>query len=243
MKVAKTPLTTPRASMELPKRFDAPAHSGADLDVIYETRFRDQGEYRIGVWSILTDYFSRWIPSDSVVLDLGCGYCEFINQVQCAAKFGMDLNPEAQRRASADVQILQQDCSTPWSVPPASLTTVFTSNFLEHLPTKAHVEQTLMHAHAALREGGYLIAMGPNIRLVPGAYWDFFDHYVALTERSMKEILTKCGFEVELCLGKFLPYSMSQGRTYPLWMLRVYLAMPSVWKLFGRQFLLIARKG
>ena len=99
-----------------------------------------------------------------------------------------------------------------------------------------------MHAHSALRNGGYLIAMGPNVRLVPGAYWDFFDHYVALTDRSMREILTKCGFEVVLCLDKFLPYSMSQGRTYPIWMLRVYLAVPALWRLFGRQFLLVARK-
>jgi SAM-dependent methyltransferase len=228
--------------MDMSKRFDPPAHAAADLDAIYKTRFRDQGVYRQKVWSILTGYFSRWIPTDSVVLDLGCGYCEFINQVHCAAKFGMDLNPEARNRASADVQILEQDCSKPWSVPPASLTTVFTSNFLEHLPTKAHVEETLMHAHTALKAGGSLIAMGPNVRLVPGAYWDFFDHYVALTDRSMKEILTKCGFELNLCLAKFLPYSMSQGRTYPLWMLRAYLSMPAVWPLFGRQFLVIAKK-
>jgi len=228
--------------MDLTKRFDPSAHSGADLDVIYKTRFRNQADYRKRVWSILTNYFSRWIPSDSVLLDLGCGYCEFINQVKCSAKFGMDLNPEARKRASPDVHILEQDCSLTWSVPPASLTTVFTSNFLEHLPTKTHVEQTLMHAHTALRDDGYLIAMGPNVRLVPGAYWDFFDHYVALTERSMTEILTKCGFEVELCLKRFLPYSMSQGRTYPLWMLRAYLAMPALWSLFGRQFLVVARK-
>jgi SAM-dependent methyltransferase len=228
--------------MDLTKRFDPPVHAGEDLDVIYKTRFRNQGEYRKKVWSILTRYFSQWIPSDSVVLDLGCGYCEFINQVQCSCKFGMDLNPEAERQASADVQILQQDCSMPWSIPPDSLTTVFTSNFLEHLPTKGHVEKTLMQAHAALRTGGLLIAMGPNVRLVPGAYWDFFDHYVALTDRSMKEILTKCGFRVDLCLDRFLPYSMSQGRTYPLWMLRAYLAMPFLWRLFGRQFFIVARK-
>ena len=228
--------------MDLSKRFDPPAHSGADLDVIYKARFRDQGDYRRRVWSILTDYFSRWIPTNSVILDLGCGYCEFINQVQSLTKYGMDLNPEARKRASPEVHIIEQDCSLDWSVPPASLTTVFTSNFLEHLPTKAHVEKTLMHAHTALRNDGFLIAMGPNVRLVPGAYWDFFDHYVALTERSMQEILIKCGFEIDLCLERFLPYSMSQGRTYPLWMLRVYLAMPVLWRLFGRQFLLIARK-
>jgi SAM-dependent methyltransferase len=228
--------------MDMSKRFDPPAHAAADLDAIYKTRFRDQGEYRQKVWSILTGYFSRWIPTDSVVLDLGCGYCEFINQVRCAAKFGMDLNPEARNRASADVQILEQDCSNPWSVPPASLTTVFTSNFLEHLPTKAHVEATLLHAYTALRQGGYLIAMGPNIKFVPGAYWDFFDHYVALTELSMKEILIKCGFEVDLALDRFLPYSMSQGRTYPLWMLRAYLAAPAAWPYLGKQFLMVARK-
>ena len=58
----------------------------------------------------------------------------------------------------------------------------------------------------------------------------------------MKEILTKCGFEIVVCLDRFLPYSMSQGRIYPLWMLRAYLAMPALWPLFGRQFLLVARK-
>jgi SAM-dependent methyltransferase len=228
--------------MDLTKRSDPPVHAGADLDVIYKTRFHDQSEYRKKVWSILTQYFSRWIPPDSIVLDLGCGYCEFINQMRCRMKFGMDLNPEARKRASAEVQILEQDCSNPWTVPPGSLTTVFTSNFLEHLPTKAHVEATLLHAYDALREGGYLIAMGPNVRLVPGAYWDFFDHYVALTDRSMREILTKCGFKTEVCFARFLPYSMSQGRTYPLWMLRGYLVMPSLWRLFGRQFLVVARK-
>jgi SAM-dependent methyltransferase len=221
---------------------DAPVHSAADLDAIYKTRFRNQETYRRQSWTVLAKYFSRWIPRDGVVLDLGCGYCEFINQVQCASKFAMDLNPEVRNRASADVQVLEQDCSLPWPVPAAGLTSVFTSNFLEHLPTKAHVEETLLHAYRALQPGGRLIAMGPNIKCVPGAYWDFFDHYVALTELSMNEILIKCGFHVEVCLGKFLPYSMSQGRTYPIWMLQSYLACPAVWPMFGKQFLLVASK-
>jgi SAM-dependent methyltransferase len=228
--------------MESTRSSDSPVHSAADLDAIYSVRFQNQEAYRNKVWSVLARYFSRWIPSDAVVLDLGCGYCEFINQAQCAAKYAMDLNPEARKRASSDVRVLEQDCSLPWSVPAASLTTVFTSNFLEHLPTKAHVEETLLHAHRALQSGGRFIAMGPNIKCVPGAYWDFYDHYVALTELSMKEILTKCGFHVEVCTERFLPYSMSQGKTYPLWMLRAYLALPAMWPLFGRQFLLVARK-
>jgi len=53
---------------------------------------------------------------ESVVLDLGCGYCEFINNICAAKKFGMDLNPDAARHAATDVTILQQDCSQPWPV-------------------------------------------------------------------------------------------------------------------------------
>jgi hypothetical protein len=37
------------------------------------------------------------------------------------------------------------------------------------------------------------------------------------------------------------PYSMSQGPTYPLWMLKAYLAVPFVWRFFGKQFLVVAR--
>jgi hypothetical protein len=58
----------------------------------------------------------------------------------------------------------------------------------------------------------------------------------------MKEILVKCGFHVEVCRERFLPYSMSQGRTYPIWLLRSYLAFPPLWPAFGKQFLLVAGK-
>jgi SAM-dependent methyltransferase len=232
----------PPSHSRLPRlRSDKAVNSAADLGALYSVRFQNQEAYRKQVWSVLAKYFSRWIPSDSVVLDVGCGYCEFINEVQCSAKFAMDLNPETRKQASADVHILEQDCSLAWPIPPNSLTTVFTSNLLEHLPTKPHVEQTLLQAHDGLRSGGRLIAMGPNAKCISGAYWDFFDHYVALTELSMKEILIKCGFEVEVCLKSFLPYSMSQGRTYPPWMLSVYLALPLIWPLCGKQFLVIAK--
>ena len=47
--------------MDLTKPSNSPVHAGADLDAIYKTRFHNQGEYRKKVWSILTQYFSRWI--------------------------------------------------------------------------------------------------------------------------------------------------------------------------------------
>ena len=79
-------------------------------------------------------------------------------------------------------------------------------------------------------------------KYVAGAYWDFFDHYIELTELSLAEALSNCGFEIEKRVARFLPYTMSQGRQYPTWMLRLYLAMPVTWPIFGRQFLVVGKK-
>ena len=218
------------------------AHSPADLQRLYEARFAAQTEYRKRVWEVLCPFFSRWIPAEAAVLDLGCGWCEFINAVTCRRKFAMDLNPDAERHALPEVTVLQQDCSETWQIDEESLDAVFTSNFFEHLPSKAALEKTLLEAHRALKPGGRLIAMGPNIKFLPGAYWDFIDHYLPLTELSLLELMKKCGFDAELCLGRFLPYTMSGGRQYPIWMLRIYLALPFAWRLWGKQFLVVARK-
>jgi SAM-dependent methyltransferase len=218
------------------------AHSRADLLEFYRARFAGRSDYRQRVWSVLSKFFSRWASPESHLLDLGCGWCEFINSVDCRVKFGMDLNPDSKRFANPEVHILEQDCSLPWELEAESLDIVFTSNFLEHLPSKAALQNTLLQVHRTLRTGGRFIAMGPNIRCVPGAYWDFFDHYLPLTELSLIEILEKCGFQIEFQRARFLPYTMSRGKEYPVWMLRVYLSVPAIWRLVGAQFLVVARK-
>lgn len=218
-------------------------HSSQDLEQIYRERFSRNVEYRKRIWKLLTSrFFSRWVPPDATVLDLGCGYCEFINHIPARKKYGMDLNPDASKNASAGVAILQQDCSQPWPIPDGELDVIFTSNFFEHLPDKVALENTLRHAFLSLKSGGRLIAMGPNIKYVRGAYWDFYDHYIALTELALAEVLKKCGFLIETMEPRFLPYQMSTGRTYPTWILRVYLKLRVAWLVFGKQFLVIARK-
>ena len=218
-------------------------HSGQDLEVMYDRRFAGLEDYRNSVWRLLCDeYFSKWIPPGSSVLDLGSGYCEFINNIDAAEKYAMDLNPATRLRAHADVRVLLQDCSSEWQVPPASLDAVFTSNFFEHLPDKAALERTVQFAWRALKPGGRLIALGPNIRYTGPAYWDFYDHYVALTDLSLKELMSKCGFEIDHAVAQFLPYTMANGRQYPAWVLRLYLALTPLWKVFGKQFLIVGRK-
>jgi SAM-dependent methyltransferase len=214
-----------------------------DLQKLYSTRFAGQEAYRNRVWQILTsEFFSRWIKPSHAILDLGCGYGEFINNVIGAKKFAMDLNPSSKGQLNSDIEFLEQDCSLSWPLPENSLDVVFTSNFFEHLPTKHVLQATLVEAYRCLKPNGHLIALGPNIKYLNGEYWDFFDHYLPLTEMSLAELLSLSGFQVETSIGRFLPYTMSLGYQPSHWKLRLFLKLPFMWRFFGRQFLVVGRK-
>src|SRR5262245_13736422 len=134
-----------------------------DLQRIYEARFRRNLEYRRSVWRVLNrEFFGRFVKLDAAVLDLGCGYGEFISQLQCGVRYAMDLNPDAPSRVGAGVTCFVQDCSAPWPLEENSLDVVFTSNFFEHLPDKPALGRTLDEIRRCLKPGGRLIAMGPN---------------------------------------------------------------------------------
>lgn len=214
-----------------------------ELQQEYSMRFASMEQYRIAIWKVLTrDFFARWVPRDSTVLDLGCGWGEFINQIDARHKYGMDLNPDSAKKLAPNVVLLAQDCSQPWALPDEALDVVFTSNFFEHLPSKEALRRTMDQALRCLKPGGRLICLGPNIKFLPGRYWDFWDHYLALTEASLGEGLSLAGFTVERTEAKFLPYSMSQGFAPPAAFLRIYVKASFLWRFFGKQFLIVARK-
>ena len=220
-----------------------PDQRPSELARVYARRFDAVSAYRRAVWKVLTEnFFQPLVPVNGVVLDLGCGYGEFINAIRARAKLGMDLNPNTIEHLGPDVRFLQQDCSARWPLDDGVLDVVFTSNFFEHLPDKTCLGQTLEQAYRCLRSGGCIIAMGPNIKYTDGRYWDFWDHYLPLTEASLSEGLRVQGFEIEACHARFLPYTMVGARQYPVWLIATYLRFPFLWKFKGEQFLIIARK-
>jgi SAM-dependent methyltransferase len=214
-----------------------------ELQTIYRARFKGRAGYRQAVWRVLiSDFFGAYTRHAQAVLDLGSGYGEFINQVSAPVRYAMDLNPDAARSLDPQVRLLAQDCSSRWALADEVLDLVFTSNFFEHLPDKASLARTLAEIRRCLKPGGRLVALGPNIKFLPGQYWDFWDHYVPLTEQSLAEGLAATGFSIERVVGRFLPYTMSSGPPYPLVLLRLYLRLPLLWRLFGRQFVVVAVK-
>ncbi len=213
------------------------------LSYEYRLRFEKIEQYRNNVWKILcSQFFAKYIPEDSTILDLGAGWGEFINNIKAKNRFAMDLNSDTKDHLANGVSLIHQDCSTQWQVESNSLDVVFTSNFLEHLPDKKKIDDTIAEAFRCLKKGGRIICLGPNIKYVNGAYWDFWDHYIPLTEASTEEMLNLGGFKVQECIPRFLPYTMSNTKTPPLFTVQLYLKMPYIWPLFGKQFLVVASK-
>jgi len=213
------------------------------LTQIYDKRFSGHEYYRNQVWKILVkQFFSKWIRSTDHILDLGCGYGEFINNTKCEVRHAMDLNPKTRSLMDKEIIFHEQDCSKPWKIESNSLDLVFTSNFFEHLRNKESLDCTVGEIKKALKPSGRLIAMGPNISVLKGQYWDFWDHHVALSDQSLCELLDIHDFTIEKSYSKFLPYNMVRVKERPLFLVSLYIRFPFLWKIFGKQFLVVSKK-
>lgn len=215
-----------------------------ELEKLYRHRF-DEAELprKLAIWKVLCeDYFSKFVRAQDVVIDVGAGYCEFINNIRCGKRIAVDLNPRVREFAAADVEVRNESCTNLASFADDSADVVFMSNFLEHLPSKQVVFDTLAEARRILRKAGRLIILQPNVKLIPGAYWDFFDHHTPLTENSLVEAVTMLGMRPTHVVTRFLPYTTKSLLPQSPWLVRLYLKVPPAWWLLGKQSLVVAEK-
>jgi dolichol-phosphate mannosyltransferase len=191
---------------------------------------------------IVEHFFSRWIKPSDTVLDLGCGYGEFLNHVRAAKRIGVDINPDSPSHLDEQIEFFQKGVCDLHFIADDSIDIVFTSNLMEHLPGKREVEQMVREAHRVLRPGGHFVMMGPNIRMLPGKYWDFWDHIVAISDRSLREVLENMEFEVVDLYPRFLPYTTRSWIPKHPALIQLYLSVPLAWRFMGKQFLIRAQK-
>jgi SAM-dependent methyltransferase len=221
-----------------------PANNAVALATLYSNRFSPaEQRQKEQIWRVLCrDFFQRYIQPTDTVLDVGAGYCEFINNIVCARKIALDLNEDTPRYAKPGVQVVQcySNAMTPLS--DNSVDVAFASNFFEHMPTKTIFLQTLREIYRVLRPGGKLLILQPNIRFLPGEYWDFLDHHIALTDRTVVEALLAVGMEPIEVRPRFLPYTTkSRVPQHPL-LVKLYLRVPLAQRLMGKQAWVVGRK-
>jgi dolichol-phosphate mannosyltransferase len=202
-----------------------------------------QREMRDRVWEVLCrHFFQRYVRAGDTTLDLGCGFGEFSRFIRAGRRIAVDVNPDARTSLPDEVEFHQADARRMDFIPSGSVDVCFTSNFFEHLPSKPDLDAILVEVHRVLRPGGLLVALQPNIRYAPGDYWDYYDHHLPLSHRSCAEAFALAGFEVTELVDRFLPFTTcSPLPKHPL-LVRLYLWARPVWRLMGRQFLIVGRK-
>jgi hypothetical protein len=209
---------------------------------LYEYRFRDVSQARRDdVWGSLAPMLHGMLGRPERVLDPAAGRCEFISAVSASERWAVDAVSYEESVADTGLNFILSDVMAA-DLPREYFGGVFVSNFLEHLESNEAVAAFLERMFECTMPGGRIAVMGPNFRYCAREYFDFADHTVILTERSVAEHLYAAGFDVVAVHARFLPYTFT-GRlpSHPA-LVRAYLALPLAWRLLGKQFLVVAQR-
>jgi ubiquinone/menaquinone biosynthesis C-methylase UbiE len=211
---------------------------------LYWIRFSDKDRIiKNKLWKVLCKHFlQKYINKEDSVLDLGAGYCEFINNVNCRHKYGIDINEDTKNFANKDVTVFIANSKDMKEVKSNSIDIVFASEFFEHLKNTEELFQTLIEIQRILKKGGKLLIICPNIRYLADKYWDFIDHRLPLSHESMNEGLLLYGFKILKIFPKFVPYTTKSVLPKRPFLLALYLKLPFLWQIFGKQMFVIAQK-
>ena len=210
---------------------------------LYRLRFEKDIKIRNEIWKVLCqDFFQKYIKTTDTICDLGAGFCEFINNIKAQNKIAIDVNPESRKYAASDVQVVACKSVNLAQKIKDKLDVVFASNFFEHLPTKEELVITVDEIRKVLKKRGRLIILMPNIWYVGSAYWDFLDHQLPLSDKSMIELLELKGFRIIEKKSKFLPYSTKGNLPKIPILVRFYLKLTPLHLIFGKQSLIVAQK-
>ena len=215
------------------------------IRTLYKTRFSiPENISRDRLWKVLCkEFIQRYVSQTDTVLDLGAGYCNFINNISANKKIAVDLNPDTSLLANDDVIVYKGSCTRL----PASLTdsvdVVFAGCLLEHLPSKEEILKTFKEVKRVLRSGGKFIILNPNIRFSISDFWDYFDHVTPVSDRSVVEGLQLAGFNIHEVIPRFVPNTIKDRLPKSAFLVKLYLHMPFLFPIFGKQMFIVAKKG
>jgi ubiquinone/menaquinone biosynthesis C-methylase UbiE len=204
----------------------------------HETRFTYDARRRV-LWQALYEgYFHKLIREDDHFLELGAGYCDFINSVKCAQRTAVDQFPMLAQFVEPGVRPVVGKVTDLEFLPDSSINFAFASNLFEHL-TQQDFSEVLRQLRRKLQPGGTLNIIQPNYRRAFKEYFDDYTHVSVYSHISLCDFLSANGFSVFECRPGFLPFSIKSHFPVSPLLIRLYLLSP--WKPLAKQMLIRAR--
>jgi len=205
----------------------------------FRTRFVFDAK-RDRVWKEICRFLQeRYVPAQSKILDIGAGYCEFINNIHGREKHALDTYGKMPEYAGRDVITHVQSSTAMDTFEDGLFDTVFSSNLFEHL-TREELSRTLREIRRVLRGGGKLIVIQPNFKYCYMEYFDDYTHLQVFTHIALCDLLETYGFGIVYVEPRFVPFSMKANLPkFPL-LIRLYLR--SRIRPLAGQMLIVAEK-
>ena len=202
----------------------------------FETRFAPDAR-REKLWRHLAGYLQQFIPPGASILELGAGYCYFINSVAGSRRVAVDLSETLSDRAAPGVEAISSDALDYLRGAEADqFDFILASNFFEHFDWPA-LNEMIVHILRILRPGGRLAVIQPNFRIASRRYFDDYTHRAIFTDVSMNDWLAAAGFRVIRTVPRFLPLTVKSRCGGLSFLVPLYLRMP--WRpLAGQMFVL-----
>jgi ubiquinone/menaquinone biosynthesis C-methylase UbiE len=206
----------------------------------YETRYTFDND-RAKVWKAIAEYLQQFVKEDAdTVLDLGAGYCDFINNIKAKNKIAVDMNQAASQFCHDNVKFYCASTNNMNVIKTNSIDVLFASNLLEHLDD-IELACALKEFNRVLKQGARVILMQPNYRYAFKEYFDDYTHKKIFTHISLCDFLQSHGFEAIKIHPKFLPFSLKSRLPKSYILTKLYLH--SFYKPMAKQMLLVFKKG
>ncbi len=204
----------------------------------FTTRFRFD-PCREVVWKAICEDLQKFVAQQGTVLDLGAGYCSFINNIRSEKKVAVDINPECGQFCAQDVAFHAAETHHIPFLSAGSVQTVFLSNVLEHL-NEEKIILTLQEIYRVSTQGATVVVIGPNYRYAYKEYFDDFTHQRAFSHVSLTDLFCANRFVPVRIFPRYLPLTMNSILPKSYWLTKLYLSLP--FKPFGKQMLAVFKK-
>lgn len=215
--------------------------ASSTFEQAYHTVHLTPDDARATLWSVLVEYLAPYVPPQSRALELGAGYCYWINGIRAAEKIAIDLWREFPKHAAPDVQPIVHDLSRGLDIfHDQQFDVVLASNLLEHF--EADITARLVaDTFRLLRPNGRFIVIQPNFRYAYQRYFDDYTHRSIFTDVSLPNLMRAHGFQIETVEPRFTPYSLRDSRIkLTPWLIRAYLRLPI--KPLAGQMLIVGQR-
>jgi hypothetical protein len=182
-------------------------------------------KYRKKIWKEIVNYIYKDIGEVYTLIEMGAGFCDFINQFPAKNKICYEFNSKMKLYANNNITFIEKDVIFIDEQGNSTADLVFASNFLEHIDRKT-LTILMPKIYNVLKQGGKLVLIQPNYNLCKKKYFDDITHKTIFDDKSIRYFLKYYGFIVNKVIPGFLPFQMKlKLPKFPI-LVRMYLTLP-----------------